>query len=73
MYPDSFMSSNVVENGKFKILWGFTIQCDHMIEARRPDIVIVDKIKKETMIIDVVIPGDARVCDNEKKSRNTAC
>ena len=67
------MRSNVVENGKIKILRAFTIQCDHMIEARRPDIVIVDKIKKETMIIDVIIPGDARVCDNEKRSRNTAC
>ena len=70
MYPDSFVRSNVVENKKIKILWGFTIQCDHMIEAGRPDIVIVDKIKKETMIIDVAVPGDARVCDNEKRSRN---
>ena len=36
-----------------------------MIEARRPDIVVVDKVKKETMIIDVAIPGDTRVCDKE--------
>ena len=41
----------------------FTIQCDHMIEPRRLDIVVVHKVKKETMIIDV----------NEKRSRNTAC
>ena len=34
-----------------------------MIEARRPDIVVVDKVKKDTMIIDVAIPGDARVCE----------
>ena len=37
-----------------------------MIEARRPDIVVVDKVKKETMIIDVAIPPDARVWDKEQ-------
>ena len=58
---------SVVENENFKILWDFTMQCDHMIEARRPDIVLVDKIKKETVIIDVAIPGDTRVCDKEQE------
>ena len=38
-----------------------------MIEARRPDIVVVDKVKKETMIIDMAIPGDTRVCDKERE------
>ena len=37
-----------------------------MIEAR-PDIVVADKVKKETMIIDAAIPRDTRVC--EKKTR----
>ena len=58
---------SVVENEKFKILWDFTTQCDYMIEARRPDIVVVDKVKKETMIIDVAIPEDTRVCDKERE------
>ena len=38
-----------------------------MIEARRPDIVVVDKVKKETMIIDVAIAGDTRVWDKERE------
>ena len=38
-----------------------------MIEARRPDIVIVDKVKKETMNTDVAISGDKRVCDKERE------
>ena len=38
-----------------------------MIEARRPDIAIIDKVKKEEMIIDVAIPGDTRVCDKEQE------
>ena len=46
-----------------------------MTEVTRPNIVVVDKIKKETMIIDVAIPGDTRVhvTKNEKRSRNIAC
>ena len=38
-----------------------------MIETRRPDIVVVDKVKKETMIIDVAIPGDTIVFDKERE------
>ena len=38
---------SVIENENFKILWDFTIQCDHVIEAREPDIVVADKVKKE--------------------------
>ena len=58
-------SESVVGNENFKILWNVTIQCDHMIEARKPDIVVVHKVKKEAMIIDVAIPEDTRVCDEE--------
>ena len=38
-----------------------------MIEVRRLDIVVVDKVKKEAMIIDIGIPGDTRVCDKERE------
>ena len=38
-----------------------------MIEARRPDIVAIDKVKKEAMTIDMAIPGDTRVCDKERE------
>ena len=59
---------SVVENENFKILWNFTIQCGHLIEARRPDAVVFDKVKKETIIIDVAIPGDTKVCDKEREN-----
>ena len=58
---------SVVESENFKILWDFTIQCNHMIEARRPDIVIVDKVKKDTMIVGLATPGDTIVCDKERE------
>ena len=36
-----------------------------MAEARRPDIVFVDKKKREIKILDVAVPGDGRVKDKE--------
>ena len=55
----------VVESKNFKILWDFTIQCDWKIEARRPDIIFVDKKEREIVIIHVAIPCDDRVKDKE--------
>ena len=53
----------VIENTNYKILWDVMIQCDREIEARRPDIVVLDKQKREITIIDMAIPGDVRVCE----------
>ena len=55
----------VVESENSKILWGFTVQCDRKIEARRPDIVFIDRKEREVDIIDVAIPSDDRVKDKE--------
>ena len=55
----------VVESENFKILWDFTVQCDRKIEARRPDIVSIDKRETEVVIIHVAIPDDDRVKDKE--------
>ena len=55
----------VVESGGFKVLWDFNVQCDRIVEARRPDIVFINRQANEAMITDVAIPGDARVKDKE--------
>ena len=55
----------VVENEKCKILWDMTIQSDHVIEARRPDIVVVDKEKKKVIIVDIASPWDHRLYEKE--------
>ena len=56
-----------VENGSVKILWDFMIQCDHYIEHRKPDIVVIDKIEKKCLIIDIAIPGDNRIMKKEEE------
>ena len=55
----------VVENERCKILWDITIHCDHVIEARRPDIVIVEKESNKAIIVDIASPWDHRGHDKE--------
>ena len=45
---------SVLENERYKILWDFETQMDHLISARRPDQVIVNK-KMRTSQIDHII------------------
>ena len=54
--PERFL-----ENEDYKILWDFSIQTDHDVEARRPNLVAVDKKEKSCKIIDFAVPGDSRL------------
>ena len=56
----------VLENEDYKILWDFSIQTDHVIEARRPDLVVVVKKERSCKIIDFAVPGDSRIEEKEK-------
>ena len=51
------------------MLWDFEVQTDHHIEARRPDLIIVDKERNTCQIVDFAIPGDHRVETKEKEKR----
>ena len=44
-----------------------TIQCDHVIEARRPDIVVVEKETNKAIIVDIASPWNDRVHEKESK------
>ena len=56
----------VVENDSWKILWDFTIKTDYVIEARRSDMVIINKTKNEYKISDFACPFDSRIEEREK-------
>ena len=56
-----------MENEKCKILWDMTIQCDHVIEARRSDIVAVEKENNKATIMDIASPWDHSVYEKEGK------
>ena len=36
-----------LENEEVKVLWDINVQCDNLIEARRPDIILIDKKKRK--------------------------
>ena len=41
----------VLENYTHKLLWDFNIQTHHLIPARRPDLIIINKTKRIYKII----------------------
>ena len=47
------------------MLWDFTIQTDREIEARSPDIVLLNRIENECIIIDIAVPADANIAVKE--------
>ena len=53
------------------LTWGFNIQTDHLISARRPDLIIINKRKRICKIVDFAIPGDHRINlkESEKKDK----
>ena len=54
-------SAPVLENDTHKLLWDFNIQTDHLIPARRPDLIITNKKKKICKIVDFAVPVDHRI------------
>ena len=49
----------VLENDK--ILLDFDKQTDHLISARRPDLIIINKKKRTCKIVDFAVPADLRI------------
>ena len=62
----------VLENDTHKLLWEFNIQTDHLISARRPDLIINKKKKKKiSKIVDFAVPADHIIIlkESEKKDK----
>ena len=65
----------VLENATHKLLWDFNIQTDHLIPARRPDLIIINKQKKKKKkrtckIVDFAVPADHRIKLKEYEKRD---
>ena len=61
----------VLENDTHKLLWDFDIHTDHLISARRPDLIIIKKRKKIRKIVDFAVSADHRIklkeCEKKDK------
>ena len=64
-------SASVPENDTNKLLWDFDIQTDHLIPARRSDLIIINKKKRTCKIVDFAVPADHRINlkESEKKDK----
>ena len=47
-------------------MWNFSIQTDHVTEALRLDLIVVDKKERSCKIIDFEVHGDSRIEEKEK-------
>ena len=62
----------VLENYSHKLLWDFNIQTDHLIPARRLDLIIINNKKKRICkIVDFAVSEDHRINlkESEKKDK----
>ena len=59
----------ILENRIHKVLWDFEVQTDHLISARWPDLVIVNKRKRTCQIVDFTTLADHRMKIKESKKK----
>ena len=62
--------ASVIENNAHKLLWDFNIHTDHLISARRPDLIIINKNKRTCKIVDFAVPVDHRIKLNECEKKD---
>ena len=63
--------STLLENNTHKLLWDFNIYTDHLISARRPDLIIINKKNRTCKIVDFAVLADNRIklkeCEKKDK------
>jgi len=57
----------VIETEQVKIICDVSIQTDHVIEHRQPDIVVVEKDNKMALLMDIAVLEETRVAEKEQK------
>ena len=63
--------TDVLENDTHKPLWGFDLQTDHLIWARRPDLtIIIIKKKRTCKNVDFAVPVDRRIKLKESQKKD---
>ena len=66
---------SILENDTEKLRWDFDIRTDHLISARKPDLIITGEMGI-CKIIDFAVPTDYRIklkgCEKNDKNLNLA-
>ena len=48
-------------------MWDINFQSDNVIEARKSDVIIIDKKERKRIIIDIALPADIRIEEKERE------
>ena len=59
-------AEKVIETDEIKIMWDMRIQTDKLIENSRPDIVVLNKITRKCVLIDIACSCDTRINEKEQ-------
>ena len=59
----------VLENDTHKLLLDFNLQTDHLIPARRPELIIINKKKKICKVVDFAVTADHRINMKEREKK----
>ena len=59
--------TSVLENDTHNLLSDFEIQTDHLISARQPDLIIINKKKRNCRIVNFAFHADHRVKRKESE------
>ena len=60
----------VLENDTHKLQWDFDIHTDHLISARRPDLIVINKNERTCKIVDLAVLADHRIKLKESKKKD---
>ena len=44
-----------------KVFWDTNVHCDNAVEARRSDIIVINKKEQKKITINIVVPADVSV------------
>lgn len=66
-----YVPSAVLENNTHRLYWDRSVLTDRTIVHNRPDIILIDKVRKEACLIDVGIPNSHNIqnCFAEKEGK----
>ena len=60
----------VLENNIHKLQWDFDIHTDHLISARRPDLIIINQKKRTYKIVDFAVLAEHRIKSKECEKKD---
>ena len=64
-----YVPEPVLENGHATLYWDRSIITDRTVVCNKPDIVLIDRLERRAMIVDVTIPHDENLVKAEKEKQ----